>query len=378
MKHLACGIAVLTCLTTTSPAITRVGETAEIFLTGSLSARTDDNIFLNDLDEVDDTILEVAPGLKFVFGQGSQTTGSLEVAESFTRYLDNDNLDDELLSSAFEVGYDDTKLKLDLKLTYRELNQSTRDVRGATLVRRDAIGASFDSQISVSDKTSTGLGISYGDTDYKEAGYIDIEEAAIPFNYFYALSEKVDLSAGLRYRETSLSSGSGDSTDYYYNVGARGDFTPKFSGSFSIGFNQRKPDAGDDETSVGTEAALSYLLSEKTNIGLAFSNDFSTSAEGISQKNLTITPSITTKFSAQWQGSLGLTYQKIEYFTGREDEYIDGRIGASYVINENATVSLGYNIRSNDSNVAFIDTDGRLRTADFDNSIITLSALVRF
>jgi polysaccharide biosynthesis protein VpsM len=378
MKHLARGIVLLTCLTATASALTRVGETAELFVTGNLSARTDDNIFLNDLDEVNDTILEVAPGLKFVFGQGAQTTGSLEVAESFTRYLDNDDLDDELLSSAFIVGYDDTKLKLDLNLAYRELNQSTRDVRGATLVRRDTIGAAFDSRISVSEKTSTGLGINFGDTDYKDAGYIDIEEFAVPFNYFYSLAEKVDVSVGLRYRETSLSNGAGDSTDYYYNVGAHGDFTPKFSGSFSVGFNQRKPDAGDDETSLGTEASLRYLLTEKTSLGLAVINDYSTSAEGISQKTFTVTPSATTKLSSQWQGTVGLTYQKIEYFTGREDEYTDGRVAASYVINENATVTLSYNIRSNDSNVAFTDAGGRLRTADFDNSIVTLSALVRF
>ena len=378
MKHLPRGILLLTCLASTASALTRVGETAELFVTGNLSARTDDNIFLSDLDEVDDTIFEISPGLKFVFGQGAQTSGSLEVAESFTRYLDNNDLDDELLSSAFLAGYDDAKLKLDLNLSYRELNQSTRDVRGTSLVRRDTLGAAFDSRISVSEKTSTGLGINFGDTDYKDPGYIDIEEFAIPFNYYYSLAEKVDLSVGLRYRETSLGGGSGDSTDYYYNVGAQGDFTPKFSGSVSVGFNQRKPDAGDDETSLGTEASLRYLLTEKTSLGLAVSNDFSTSAEGISQKTFTVTPSVTSKFSAQWQGSLGLTYQKIEYFTGREDEYTDGRIAVSYIISENATVTLGYNYRSNDSNVAFTDTSGRLRTADFDNNVITLSALVRF
>jgi hypothetical protein len=183
---------------------------------------------------------------------------------------------------------------------------------------------------------------------------------------------------GLRYRETSLGTPSGDSTDYYYNIGARGDFTPKFSGTFSIGYNQRKPETGGDETALGTEAALSYLLSEKTVLAIALSNDFSTSAEGISQKNLTITPSLTTKFSAAWEGSLGATYQKIEYFSGREDEYIDARIGTSYIINENASLSLGYNIRSNDSDVSFTDGNGRRRSADFDNSILTLSALVRY
>jgi polysaccharide biosynthesis protein VpsM len=378
MKPLACGLAALVCLPLTASAMVRLGESSELFFTGSPGVRVDDNIFLSDLDEVDDTILELSPGLKLVFGQGAKTSGSLDVTGTLTRYLDNNALDDELLSSAFAAGYDDAKLKLDLKLSYRELNQSTRDVRGTTLVRRDALGASLDSRVNVSEKTSAGLGLSYGETDYKQSGYIDIEETALPLNYFYSIAEKVDLSVGLRYRETSLGIPAGDSTDYYYNIGARGDFTPKFSGTFSIGYNQRQPEIGGDETALGTEAALSYLLSEKTTLSLALSNDFSTSAEGISQKNLTVTPTFTTRFTAAWEGSAGATYQKIEYFSGRTDEYVDARLSTSYIINENATVSLGCNIRSNDSDVSFLDASGRRRSADFDNSVITLSALVRY
>ncbi len=85
MKHLACGLAALALLPLNSSAMIRLGETAELFFTGTLGARADDNIFLSDLDEVDDTILELTPGLKLVFGQGAKTSGSLEVSESFTR-----------------------------------------------------------------------------------------------------------------------------------------------------------------------------------------------------------------------------------------------------------------------------------------------------
>ncbi len=368
MKNLSCGIALLACLASTASAITKVGESAELFITGDITARTDDNIFLTDGAEVDDTIFSVAPGLKLTFGQGAQTKGSFQIAETFTRYLDNDSLDDELLSSAFNLAYDDSKLQLDFDAYYRELNQSTRDVRGNTLINRDTLGASLDTQISVSEKSSTGLGISWDDTDYDSRAYSDLEEITVPFNYFYAISEKVDLSAGFRYRQSSVSIGS-DSKDYYYNIGARGDFTEKFSGSFSIGYNQRSPEVGDDETGVGTEAEFEYAATAKTSLGFSIINDYTTSAEGLSQKTFSLSPSVTTKFSAQWEGSLGLTYQTIEYFSGREDDYTDGRVSLAYIINDNARLTAAYNLRSNDSD---------LRGANFDNSIISLAAGLRF
>ncbi|MGC4075196.1 MAG: outer membrane beta-barrel protein [Nibricoccus sp.] len=378
MKNLARGFAVLACLASTASAITRVGESAELFITGTVSARTDDNIFLTDLDEVDDTIFDIAPGLKLSFGQGSQTTGSLEVVETFTRYLDNDNLNDELLSAVFGSSYDDSKLKLDFDASYLQLNQSTRDVRGTTLIRRDVIDASLDSEINVSDKSSTGLGISYIDTDYDSAAYTDLKEVTVPFNYYYAISSKVDLSAGLRYRQSTLSGNGVDSKDYYYNIGARSRVTEKLSGFFSVGFNQRKPETGGDETSTGLEAELKYKATEKTTIGLSASNDYTTSAEGISQKTFTVAPSVSTMFSAQWEGSVGFTYQKLEYFSGRKDDYIDGRLGLAYHINDHATLTASYNYRSNDSNLSYKDGSGRQRDGGFDNSIISLSALLSF
>jgi hypothetical protein len=378
MKNLARGIAVLACLGTTASAITRVGETAELFITGTLSARTDDNIFLNDIDEVDDTIFELSPGLKLAFGQGAQTTGSFQIEETFTRYLDNDVLDDELLSSVFGVAYDDSKLKLSFDASYRELNQSTRDIRGSTLIRRDVIDASVDTEINVSEKSSTGIGISWIDTDYDSPAYIDIEEITVPFNYYYAVSAKLDLSAGFRYRQTSLAISAGDSKDYYYNVGARIPVTEKFSGYFSVGYNERKPETGDSETGVGAEAEFQYVVTPKTDLLLFLGNDYTTSAEGISQKAFTVSPTLRTKFSAQWEGSVGFTYQTLEYFSGREDDYLDARVGVAYRINENASLSASYNHRSNESNLSYTDGNGRRRSADFDNSVISLAASLRF
>ncbi len=378
MKNPVLGALLLAGLCASASALTRIGETAELFVTGSLNARADDNVFLSDIEETDDTIFELTPGLRFVFGQGALFNGSIEAGETFIRFLDNDNLDDELFSAAVSTRFDDAKTKILFDLSFRELNQSTRDVRGATLIRRDVISSRLDSQVSLSDKSSVVLGIAYEDTDYADAAYIDIRETAFPLNYYYSISEKIDLSAGVRYRRTGLTGNSNYSEDFYYNLGARGDFTPKFSGYFSVGFNQRELDAGGDESSVGALADLAYLVTEKTALALSVINDFRTSVEGISQKSLSITPSIKTSFNAQWEGAAALTFQSLEYFNGREDDYLEASVRVAYRVSTQTTLSASYHYRTNDSTLAFTDGDGRRRSADFDNSLIQLGASVRF
>jgi hypothetical protein len=385
MKKLACGLAAVALIASTATAITRLGENAELFLTGTLGARTDDNIFLGDLDEVDDTILEVAPGVELVFGQGARLNGRLRLAETFVRYLDNSDLDDELFTGEFLSGYDDGKWKFDLELSYDQLNESTRDVRGAgvvfnELINRDALHGAVNALLSVSDKTSAGLGFTYEETSYDTTapGYLDIEEFSVPFNYFYAIGEKVDLSAGVRFRDTALSGGAGDSRDFYYNLGARGDFTPKFSGTVSVGYNQRELDAGGDESALGAEAKLKYLITEKTSLGLNVLNDFTTSAEGVSQKTFAVTPSVGTRFGEQWDGALSVSFQRIEYFSGRDDDYVDGRASLGCRLNENATVRVGYLYRKNESNLRVLDSLGRTRSPEFTNQQISLTAVLRF
>jgi len=371
MKNLARGFAVLACLGTTASALPqlRVGESAELFLIATAGVRVDDNVLLSDGNELSDTIFEVAPGLEFTFGQGSRTTGTIRAIETLTHYLDNDDLNAELFSGEFGTVYDDGKLKLGVDAAYRQLKQNTRDVRGPAPVRRDVINAGVDTEIHVTEKTGTGLSLTYDDINYKEPGYIDSTELAIPFNYFYEISPKVDVSVGLRYRETSLDGGVGDSTDYYYNVGARGDFSPKLSGRFSVGYAQRKLESGRDESSFGAEGEFKYLLTEKTALRFAVSNDFTTSAEGTSQKTFNVSPSLVTKFSSQWEGSVGVTYQQIAYFPSRDDEYIDANFGLGYRVSENVRFAAAYNYRVNDSNVV---------GADFDNNVFSLTAVLRF
>ena len=377
MKPLLCGVVALACLTAPAIAATRIGDSLAITFAASLSARSDDNIFLSDLNEVKDTLVDVTPSLALTYGHGSQTTGSLELAETFTRYRDNDILDEELLSAVAHASFRDDNRTLSLDAAYREVNQSTRDVRSTALVRRDLLHAAVAGTLGISSKTSASIGLSWDETRYDHTRYLDAEEVTLPFNLYYALSEKLDLSAGFRHRRTSLDAASGNSNDDYVNAGLRVPVSEKLSGFLNLGYNRRKPHSGDAESGLGAEALLHYEATAKTALTLSIANDYATSAEGNSQKILAISPALKTAFSPQWDLTAGLTWQRLEDFSGRDEAYIDGHIGLTYRIHDQATIGASYRRRSNDSTIAYTDLTGRRRTADFDNAILSFTATIR-
>lgn len=142
-----------------------IGDSAELFLTGSLGVRHDDNIFLG-ANKVSDTIFDVAPGFDLTFGKNALTQGSLAYTETFSRYSDNTRLDTELSSVVFTSKYDDEKLKLSFDGSFKQLNQNTRDTAQQTgddglpvLSRRDELKLAGKSEVSISQKTSVAAGI---------------------------------------------------------------------------------------------------------------------------------------------------------------------------------------------------------------------------
>jgi len=380
MKKLTCGLSALVCASSSAWALPqlKLGDNAELFLTAATSIRAENNLLLTDKDEISDTVFTVAPGLEFDFGRNSKVSGLFAYNENISRYADNDNLDKELSSLKFKADYDDAKLKLGLNSAFQQLNQNTRDIRGASQVRRDVYNLGATSEVSATEKTSVGAGVSFDRIDFKRAGYVDFEAINVPVNAYYHITPKVDLSGGVRLRETRLDKGIGDSTDTYYNVGARGEFTPKLTGSFSVGYNQRSLDRGGDQSSIGLDSSLKYLVTEKTTVGFNLSNDYGTSADGDSQKTFVAGASVTTEVSAQIEASVAVSYQKIKYYSRRTDAFWDARLGGAYRVNNNIKISASYAFSQNDSNYGYIDTLGRARSGDFKSGVLTISADFRY
>jgi polysaccharide biosynthesis protein VpsM len=366
-----------------------IGDGAELFLTGSLGVRADDNIFLSRNAE-SDLIFDITPGIDLTFGKNAQLKGSLTLADSFANYSDNSDLNTNLFSGDFVSRYDDGKLKLGFNVGYHELNQNTVDIRSAgTLVRRDVFSAGGNTEVEISQITSVAGGIAFNHENYKRRGYTDSDSLTVPIDFYYKWTPKLDLSLGYRYRDYRVDTLGQDSTDHFFNVGARGEFSPKLTGKAAIGLTTRKLDRGGDDTLLGIDTSLAYEISPKTSLQLGLSNDFGTSPQGQQQRNFIINGMVLSKISEEWSVNAGLSFRAIEYdavpaetrttgttittirprIAGRTDDYWEGQLGTTYIINANIQIVGAYVYRNYSSDIGL---------NEFKNNVFSVAANFRY
>ena len=343
------------------------GDGSKLFLKSVVGLRLDDNIFLatDDTPKSKDLIFEVTPGLDFTFGRNAKYKGSFVLSESFTRYVDNADLNTQLWDSSYSSNYEDGKLKFNLAAGFHELNQNSVDIRGLT--RRDQTNSNLDGELFISEKTAAAAGFFFERIDYKRAGYSSADILTFPLGLYYRWTSKLDLSLGYRHRDTRVNLGA-DSQDNYFNVGARGDFTPKLTGYFNVGYNRRSLNRGAAETQLGLEADIVYELTAKTNLTLVASNDFATSASGAQQRNLTLNSFLSAKISEMLNVSGGLAYRGIDNIT-RFDDYYEGTLDVTCVLRTSLKIVGSYVYRKNSS---------ESRRAEFTNDVISLSVRFRY
>jgi len=354
-----------------------IGDNAELFVTADAIATYNDNILLapSGPGKLDDTIFTFRPGFDLEFGKDSAIKGNLVGTYTLTSYADNNDLNDQLFGIGSNVAYDNGgRLKLLGNASFNELDQPTVDVASTTkLIERDVTSAGFNAEMAFSEKISMGTGFSYGHTVYQDPAYTNDWTYEVPVNVYYELTPKVDVSAGVRYTRTDLDKGGANQYDaFYYNVGARGAFTPKLSGNFSVGYNTRTANTGPDENgSLGANAALSYAYSDKTQLNLALSRDFSNAASGgESYENSQITLSAVSAITIDWRLNASITYRTLDYQTSGTDEYIEASLGASYTINNHLSTGLSYTYRDKSSDSGSAN--------EFENNLVTLSLSARY
>jgi len=348
-----------------------VGDGAELFLTGGLGIRADDNIFFATSNEESDLIFDITPGVDLTFGKNAQMQGSLALNVVFSSYSDNSNLNTELFNGDFVTKYDDGKLKMGFNLGYHELNQNSAFIRG--LVRRDVFTAGGNAEVEVSQITSVGAGVAFAHENYKRAGYTDSDSLTVPLDFYYKWTPKVDLSFGYRFRDYQVDVGE-DTKDHFFNIGARGEFSPKFTGTIKVGLNNREFDSGGDDSSLGLDASFAYEVSPKTNLQFGATNDYGTSAQGRQQENLSINGAIVTKLSEEWAVNFGLTWRSIDYSSTTTqraftDDFLEARIGTTYIINTNVRIGAEYVYR---------DLSSDISTNEFSNNVFSVTANFRY
>jgi polysaccharide biosynthesis protein VpsM len=350
-----------------------IGDGAELFLTGTLGIRADDNIFLSRNAE-SDVIFDINPGVDITFGKDAQMKGALTLSDNFANYSDNSDQNTQLFQADFWTRYDDGKLKLGFNVGYHELNQNTVDARAnGVLVRRDVFTAGGNTEVEISQLSSVGAGVSFNHENYKRVGFTDSDTLLVPIDFYWKWTPKTDVSIGYRYRDTKVDIGS-DSSDHFFNIGARGEFSPKFTGKFAVGWNRRKLDIGGDKDQFGVDSSFAYEIDPKTSLQFGASNDFGTSPQGQQQKNLVLNGMVMTKISEEWAVNAGLSWRNIAYsrfgrLAPHEDDYIEGQLGTTYIINANVRLVGGYTYRKYNADIA---------ASEFKNNVFSFAANFRY
>ena len=349
-----------------------IGDGAELFLTGNLGMRADDNIYLAK-DASSDLIFELAPGAELSFGKNAQLKGKLVLVENFTSYSDHSDLNTNLFSADFVSRYDDGKLRLGYDLGFRELNQNSFDARptlaGLTpgLVRRDNFVTAATAESEISPKSAVSAALAFSRDNYKRAGYADTDSLTVPIDFYYKWTPKTDLSAGYRYRDTQVDIGQ-DSTDHFFNVGARGEFSPKLTGRFAVGLNRRTLNRGGDANQLGLEARFAYELTPKTSLEFGASNDFGTSPQGQQLRNKIVHGLLTAKLSPEWSVNAGLSWRAIDYGP-RTDGFFEGQAGTTFIVSPHVRIVGNFVHRNYRSDVRF---------NEFKNNVFSVAANFRY
>jgi len=349
-----------------------VGDNAEVFITGQAGVRADTNIYLTHEAE-SDAVFDFTPGLEFDFGKNSNTQGLIRFAEKLTAYSNHSDLNSNLASAAFKADYEDGKSKAGVNVGYDELNQNSVDAQsgGDFLIRNNVFVSGITGEVSVTEKTTIAAGADYRWVDYRRTGFTDSESVSLPIHYYYELTPKVDIGLGYRYRSTWLQFGE-DSTDHFFSVSARGDFTPKLSGNVDVGLTQRRFSHVANTSLLGVDASLTYAVSPKTNVNFGASSGFDTNSQAEQQKNLSFNAQVTTALSDVWLVTAGASYRTINYYqltTPRTDDYAEAQLSTNYTINAYANISVGITHRRNQSD---------LISSDFDGTVVSFVANLRF
>lgn len=347
-----------------------LGDNAELFLTASVDVKVDDNIYLRNTNEADDTILTFSPGLDLVFGRNAATSGNVFYRHDILRYSDNSVQDTDLANFGFNSLYSNGKTKFDAGVSYAETAQNDAATPGF-IVPRDITTARALAEFGLTEKTSLGAGARYEKSDFSVGGgYRDSSNFSVPLDVYFEYSPKLELSAGYRYRSNDVSgAGNLDSNDHFLSIGARGEFTPKMSGQIRVGYAKRNFDAATgDEDTFGLDANLTLAATAKTAIRFNVSNDFGVSALGESTDNFLFSASVNSRVDDQWSWQAGLAFRAVDYPT-RADDYFEGNVGVRYTYSSFVNFAAGYTHRKNDSS---------LTTNDFSNNVFSLTANLRY
>ena len=344
----------------------------ELFATGTASAQANDNIFLSHTNAKSDMVFDLTPGLEFDYGKNSLLKGLISASEDAQLYGSESKLNTGLANTLVTADYSDDKTKINFDASFRQADQATRDVRQVgVLVKRDLYHVEGLGEVALTDKTSLGAGAIYDDTNYLRTGYTDWEWFKVPLKYYYKMEPKLDVSAGFSYQDNQLGTGGINSNQYFYNVGARGEFTPKLTGELSVGYEEISFARGGNHGGLGVESSFNYAYSPSTTVSFGANNDFCYSAAGGASYRISgLNAGLSSLVAEQWKIAGQVGYSHYTYITTpQRDDFYSGQAGVTYILNVHTNLTAAYN---------YVEDSSNITPDSFTNNIFSLSASLRF
>jgi hypothetical protein len=347
-----------------------LGDNASLTLSAGLGARRDSNIFLANTDKVAATILSATPGIDFAYGQNSLTHALLDYQESFNRYSAGQAPNVSLASASGNFGYDDGSLKVGGGGQYQQLYQNNvgiLNITGSELIRSDVTNFNGSVESVLFSKIGAGIAANYSRIEFETPGLFGNRTLNVPLNLYFSVTPKVDLSAGYSYSVLTPDGDGSVAKVGYYNVGARGSFTSKLTGGFTVGYQTERVPEAPLTHDLGLTANLNYAITPKTKATFQAARDFETSAQGQVLKNGSYSLGLSSDITSQWQASLGVTYRTIDYGTElysfesalvdqhRIDDYWESTLQLSYLVTRWFSTSASYLIRDNRSTLPGVE-----------------------
>lgn len=330
----------------------------EAFLTGDVGYSYDDNVYLSSANSKSTGILTVTPGISIDFGTDALTKNTFSFTEKFVRYTSASSQNNELATVRYNGLYTDAKSSVGLTASYAENAQNNRDAKlNGVIVENNLTTVNPTFSWTVSPKTAVDAALTWETNEYKTATFSDRESWTLPLGLSYEISPKLRATAGYRYT-TDDQQGAADGFGHFYNLGAKGDFTPKLSGSFSVGFNERTTKrfgliAGKTDSGVGLISSFDYAYSDKTKFTASVGNDYQNSGTGATQEVFKLGGSVNTAISEVLSLNASLDYSKNDYLIGgRSDDLWSTKVGVNYNYNKYVKLSGSYAYQDNDSSVA--------------------------
>jgi polysaccharide biosynthesis protein VpsM len=343
----------------------------KLVATARLAGSYDTNIFSNNT-EVDDFTSSFTPGLNYTRDVGRiSATAQLGVnAITFADTNGQDSLDPfinasfkhdraEKGSDALSLGYARTTEANDLLLDR---------------VESDIYRGNLRTDYFYSEKTGFRLDGGYRISTYDTAGYNDVESYTLGGGVLYRYSPKLVANATYSFNTELATSipaarlSDPSSDNHRFGIGLEGELAPKLTGTVGVGYGYREFDVDGSDEALLFNAGLSWLAAEKTKVSLVAAQGFDTTANAESARTLDVTlgarQSLTEKISLN--ASIGYGESQLDEVgtpVSREDESYNFGLGASYSVNDHASVTTTLLHRINESTLA---------RADYDRTVVSL------